>query len=217
MLQRVADGLGSQGCIPLGQMHQGEAGLGVPPDLVCRQECLFSSLDISPAQPDATQFGQRPPELPAQVGPKLLTSPQGFLLCLKAEPAQPEDFGAVDAAAAMDAAYRLAAAPPLHRPSPLLGQVILPERLERAHQLAVDNPSREGIEFAGDRGHGRFIEEAQALRDIALQDKAAGLSHSAHGGSSRIAPRADIDGLPSPLPSTREVSRQQPFVITHHR
>ena len=123
----------------------------------------------------------------------------------------------MDAAAAVDAPDGLPVAPPLHRRRPLLGQVVLRERLQRAHQLAVDDPRGEGIELAGDRGHGRFVEEPQALLDVAVQDEAAGLGHPAHGGSSRIALRADVDGLPGPIPSTLEVAREQPFVIAHHR
>ena len=217
MLERVADGLRSQGDVAPGQVHQGEAGLRVPPDLVRRAEGLLRALDVSPAQPDAAKLGQRPPELPAQVGAQLLAGQEGFLLRLAAGPAQPEDLGAVDAAAAVDAPDGLPVAPPLHRLRPLLGQVVLREPLERAHQLAVDDPRREGIELAGDGGHGGFVEEPEALLDLALQDEAAGLGHPANGGGRRIAPRADLDGAPGPVPSTLEVARQQPFVVPHHR
>src|SRR5215212_9688171 len=107
MLQCSLDGLYSQRDLTLGKMHQGEAGLWVPPDLVRREERLFRALNVSPAQPDAAQFGQRPPELSSQVGAKLLARQEGFLLCLKERPAQPEDLGAVDAAASVDAPYGL--------------------------------------------------------------------------------------------------------------
>ena len=117
----------------------------------------------------------------------------------------------------MEAPDRLSPAPPLHGCRPLLGLIILRERLERTHQLAVDKPGEERVEFAGDHGHGRFVEKPQALGDVAGQDDAPCLGDPAHGGSGRIALRTDIDGAPGPLPSALEVARQQPFVVAHHR
>src|SRR5688500_686812 len=110
------------------------------------------------------------------------------------------DFGAVDAATSVVAPDRLPRARLLHRRSPLLGQVVLPDRLDRALELAIDDPRKKRIELARDDGYACFIEEPQTLRDIAGQYEAAGLGHPAHGGGSRIARRADLDGLPGPMP-----------------
>src|SRR5687768_15746683 len=114
-----------------------------------RKECFFRTLDVSPEHTDAPK-----------VGTKLLAGQEGFRLRLEAEPAQPENLGAVDAAAAVDAAYGLAVTPPLHRLGPLFREVVLRERLQCAHELAVDDPRREGIEFAGDGSHAGFVEES---------------------------------------------------------
>ncbi len=199
-LERVSDGRGRQRDVTLGQMHEGEAGLRVPPGLVRGEEGLLRALDVSPPQADAAELGQRPPELAAQVGAQLLAGQERFLLRLGARPAQPEDLGAVDAAASVDAPHGLSLPPALHRLRPLLGQVVLRERLQRAHDLAVDDPGGEGIELAGDRGHARFVEEPEPLRDVAFEDQAAGLGDPADGGRGRRALRADLDGAAGPLP-----------------
>ena len=203
--------------VTLGQMHEGEAGLRVPPGLVCGEECRFRALEVAPAQADAAEFGQGPPELAAQVGPKLVAGQKRLLLRLDAGAAQPEDLGAVDTAASVEAADGLSLAPALHGCRPLLGQVVLRERLQRTHELAIDKPGEERVEFAGDHGHGRFVEKPQALGDVAFEDEAACLGDPTHGGSGRIALRTDVDGAPGPLPSALEVARQQPFVVAHHR
>ena len=117
----------------------------------------------------------------------------------------------------MDAPHGLPVAPALHRRRPLLGQVVLRQPLERADQLAVDQPRREGVELAGDGGHGGLVEQPEALPDLALQDEAAGLGHPADGGGGRVARRADLDGPPGPAPGAREVAREQPLVAPHHR
>ena len=56
-----------------------------------------------------------------------------------ARPAQPQDLGAMDAAAPMQTPDRVRLAPPLHRVGPLLGDVVLREPLQRADELAIDH------------------------------------------------------------------------------
>ena len=94
----------------------------------------------------------------------------------------------MNAAASVDAPHGLSLPPALHRLRPLLGQVVLRERLQRAHDLAIDDPGGEGIELTGDRRDGRFVEEAQPPRDIAFEDQAAGLGDTTEGGGGRSAP-----------------------------
>ena len=63
------------------------------------------------------------------------------------------------------------------RPTPRPAS-ILREAPERTHQLAVDKPCEERVEFPGDHGHGRFVEKPQALGDVALQDDVGALRRS---------------------------------------
>ena len=71
--------------------------------------------------------------------------------------------------------------PPFHGLGPFLGEVVLGERLQRTHELAVDDAREKRVELAGDGGHRRFVEKGEALRDFAIEDEAARLRDSAHG------------------------------------
>ena len=163
VLERVADGGGRRGHVALGETHQRETGLRIPPGAMSGQEGFLRAVDVSLAQSDPSELGQRPPELASQVGAQLLARRERLLLGLVARPAQPEDLGAVDAAAPVEAPDGVRRAPPLHRLGPFLGEVVLRESLQGAHELAVDDPRGERIEVAGDRRHPGFVEQRQTL------------------------------------------------------
>ena len=102
------------------------------------------------------------------------------------------------AASAMGAADSASAAPPLHRLGPLLGQVVLTESLKHAHQLAVEHPGRGGIEFTGDGGHPRLVDQVEAMADIARQDHGVRLGHPTDGSGRRVADRSRRDRTSGP-------------------
>ena len=161
---------------------------------------------------DPSELVQRPPELAPQVGAQFLAGHERLTLRLVARPAQPEDLGAVDPAAPVEAPDGVRLAPPLHRLGPLLGHVILGEALQGAHELAVDDPRRERIEVPGDRRHPGLVEQRQTLLDVAVQDEQPGLCHPSDGARRRVTLRTHLDGPPGPLPSAGQVAGQHPLV-----
>ena len=125
MFERVADGCRRQRNVALGQSQQGESRLRIPPRLASREERVLRTFEITQLESHAAQFGEGPPEFPAQVRSQFRTCGKGFLFRLGERPAQPKDLGTVHAAAAMDAADTASVAPPLHGLGPLLGEVVL--------------------------------------------------------------------------------------------
>ena len=176
------------------------------------QQRLLGAGEVSLVQPDPSELVQRPPELASQVGAQLLAGHERLALRLVARPAQPQDLGAVDPAATVEAADGVRLAPPLHRLGPLLGHVVLGEALQRAHELAVDDARRERIELPGDRRHPGLVEQRQTLLDVAVEDEQPGFGHPSDGARRRVARRADLDGPPGPLPSAGGVAGQHPLV-----
>jgi len=111
-----------------------------------RRRRLLGALDISLPESNAAKLGQRPRQLPPQVGAKLLAGEQGFLLGFRVGPSQSENLGAVDAAAAMETSHRLPLVPAFHRFGPLIGEVVLPKGLQGTHEFAVHDACRERID-----------------------------------------------------------------------
>ena len=215
MLEGVSYRGGRGGHVALGQTHQGETRLGVPPGAMSRQQGLLGAGDVSLVQSDPSQLVERPAELAPQVGAQFLAGHQCLPLRLVARPAQPEDLGAMHPAASVEAADGVRLAPPLHRLGPLLGHVIQGEALQGAHQLAVHDSGRQRIELPGDRRHPGLVEQRQPLGDIAVQDEQAGFGHSADGARRRVTPRTHVDGAPGPLPGAGHVAGQHPLIGAH--
>ena len=120
-------------------------------------------------------------------------------------------------AAAMDAADTASVAPPLHGLGPLLGEVVLSEPLEHAHQLAVDHSGRDGIEFTGDGGHRRLLDEVEAPTDLARQDHRMRLGHPTESGRRRVAVRSRRDRTTRPFTGSAHVAHHQPLVALDDR
>ena len=116
------------------------------------------------------------------------------------------------AAAAMDAADAASVAPPLHGLGPLLGEVVLTEPLEHAHQLAVDHSGGDGIELTGDGGHRRLLDEVEAPTDLARQDHRVRLGHPTESGRRRVAARPHRDRTTGPFTGSAHVAHHQPLV-----
>ena len=152
-----------RGGIALGKTHERETGLGIPPRAMSGEQGLLRARDVSPVESDPSELAQRPSELASQVRAQFLAGHERLTLRLVARAAQPEDLGAVDPAATVEAPDGTRLAPPLHRLGPFLGHVVLREALQGAHELAVDDPGRERIEVPGDRRHPGFVEQRQTL------------------------------------------------------
>ncbi len=110
------------------------------------------------------------------------------------------------AATPVEAANGLSVPPPLHFLRPLLCEMVLPERLERTHDLAVHQSGPERIELTGDRSHRGFVEQREAPRDVALEDQTSCFRDPANGRGSGLAIRARFDGSLSPLSGAGEVA-----------
>ena len=96
-------------------------------------------------------------------------TPRAPLSLPVARPAQPHNLRAVDAAR-RGGSRSHSSAPPLHRLGPLLGDVVLREPLQRAHELAVDTP----VEIASRSPEAvatRPRRAARALPTVAVQDQ----------------------------------------------
>ena len=120
-------------------------------------------------------------------------------------------------AAPVKAPDRTRLAPPLHHFGPFLGDVVLREALQRAHELAVDDSRRERVEVAGDRRHSHVVEQRQAFSHVAVQDQQACFCDPSDRTRRRVAPRADLDRAPGPRASTGQVARQHPLVGADRR
>ena len=123
----------------------------------------------------------------------------------------------MDPAAPVKAADGIRLAPPLHRLGPFLGHVVLCESLQGAHELAVDDPSRERIEVPGDRRYPDLVEQRQALLDITAQDQQPCFCHLSEGARRRVMLRTQLDGPPRPRSSAGEVAGQHALVRANHR
>ena len=125
---------------PWARRTSARPGWGIPPGAMRRQQRRLGARDVCLVQSDPSELVQRPPELALQIGAQLLAGHQRLTFRLVAGPAQPEDLGAVDPAAAVEAPDGIGLGPPLHRLGPFLGQVIVRQALQGAHQLAVHDP-----------------------------------------------------------------------------
>ena len=217
MLERVPDGRGRGRHVALGQAHQRETRLRVPPRAVGGEQGLVRTRDVTPVQADPSELVQRPPQLTSQVRAQLLAGRGRLALRLGARAPQPEDLGAVHPAAAVQAPDGVGPGPPLHHLGPLLGEVVQREALQGAHELAVDDPRRERVEVARDGRHPGLVEQRQTVLDVAVKDEQAGLGHPADGARRRLARLPHLDGAPGPLPSPGRVTGEQPLVGAHHR
>ena len=106
--------------------------------------------------------------------------------------------------------------PPLHRLGPLLGQVVLRQSLQRAHQLAVHDAGRERVELARGRRHPGLFEQGQAALDVTVEDQQSRLRDASDGGGRGVAPRAHLDGSAGPLLGAWPVPAQHPLVVADH-
>ena len=143
---------------PWARRTSARPGWGIPPGAMSGQQGVLRARDVCLVKADPSELVQRPPELASQVRTQFLAGHERLTLRLVAQPAQPEDLGAVDPATPAEAADGVRLAPPLHRLGPFLGHVILGEALQGAHELAVDHPGRQQIEVPGNGRHPRLIE-----------------------------------------------------------
>ena len=67
-----------------GEMDEGEPGLGVPSALVRGDKSRLRAREVPSPEADATDLGERPPQLPPQVWPQLFAGQERFLLRLDA-------------------------------------------------------------------------------------------------------------------------------------
>ena len=101
-------------------------------------------------------------------------------------------------ASAMGAADSACAAPALHRLGPLLGEIVLSESLEHAHQLAIEHSGRGGIGFTRHGRDPRLVDQVEAMAYVARQDHGVRLGNPTDRGGRRVAdrPRRDRTGRP---------------------
>ena len=216
MLEGFADGRDGRRHISLGKPDQGQTGLWIPPGFLGREERRFCAVDVSFDQSDTPDLGQRPPELASEIRAQLIARGESFLLGLVPGSPKPEDLGAVDTTAPMQAPDGALAAPSLHGFGPLLGEIVLRSPLQRADELAVDDPGGQRIQLPGDRGDAGLVEQHQPLLDLARQDEASSLRDAPDGGCGRVEPGTDLDRPPGPPAGLLQVADQQSFVAANH-
>ena len=124
----------------------------------------------------------------------------------------------MDAAQAVEAAGRVPTAPALHGGGPFLGFVVLGEPLERADRAAVQECGAHGVEFPGQRGDGRLVQDGESLLEVSLEDEDAGLGVATQDPGRRNAePRPDVDGPAGVLQGSIEVAGQDGRPGEEHR
>jgi len=217
VLERVSYRGRRRGYVSLGQTYQRQTGLGIPAGYMSGQQGLFRAFDVSFSKSDQSELAERPSQLASQVGAEFLARRERLSLCLVARPAQSEDLCAMDPAAPVKAPDGVRLAPPLHRLGPFLGHVVLRESLQRAHELAVNDPCGQRIELPGHRRHPHLVEQRETLPNIAAQDEEPCFCHPSDGARRRVTLRADLDGTPGPLSSAAQVARQHPLVRADYR
>ena len=85
-LEGVSDGGGRSGHVSLGQTHQRETRLGIPPGAMGGQQGFLRARDVSLVKADPSELVQRPPELAAQVRTQFLAGHERLNLRLVAHP-----------------------------------------------------------------------------------------------------------------------------------
>ncbi len=201
--------------VPARQVQQREPGLRIPSGVLGRGERLLGAFEIALAKADASELGQRPSELATEIGPQLLARAGGFRLGVAVGAPQPEDLRPVETTAPVDAADGAALRPVLHGRRPLLGEVVLRDRLQCAHDFAVDDARRQRIDLAGDGGDRGFVQQIDAAGDLAREDDASRFGDAAHRGRGGVVHGANRDRPLRPLGRSIEVAREQPFVAAN--
>src|SRR5262245_24458354 len=111
------------------------------------KERFLGAIEIASSLPNATELGQRPAELAGQIRTELLSRTESLLLRHRARSTESQNVGAVNATATMQTTDGTHASPAFHRLRPLLGEVVLRERLQSADDLTVDNSRRHRIDL----------------------------------------------------------------------
>src|SRR5262245_31226033 len=101
MLERGSDPHSGRCDVSPRQLDERETGLGIPTALVRGEKSFLGAIEITSVLANATELGERPAELAAQIRTQLLAGPEGLLLRLRACSAEPQNFGAVNATAPM--------------------------------------------------------------------------------------------------------------------
>ena len=175
------------------------------------QQGFFRARDVSLVKSDPSELVQRPSELASQVRAQFLAGHEHLTFRIVARSAQPQDLGAVDPAAPVEAPDGTRLTPPLHRLGPLLGDVILGEALQRADELAVDDTCRERIKVPGHCRHPGLVEQRQTLLDIPVHDQQPGFCDPSEGARRRFPHRSQLDGTPGRSPCAGQVAGQHPL------
>ena len=169
-----------------------------------------------PTQPDATQLAERPSELPSQVRAQLLAGQEKLPLRLGERPTKPEESRRGARGSGRECsprAGRVANAPSL-RSTPRPGRTA--RAPESAHQLAIYDSGREGIELARDRRHGSFIEQPSPFETSPsrMRLRASAMRPMAAAAGSCLVPNSIARRAHWRAP---EVAREQPLVVPNDR
>jgi hypothetical protein len=169
-VERIADAFYGSRDVALSETDGGETRLRIPSGAMRFEQRVFGAGNVTSAEADLAELGQRPPQLASKVGAKLVAGRDRFELCVSTSAAQPENLGAVNAAATVQAADGVRLTPPFHHLGPFLGQVILGDALQGAHQLAVHNARRQRIQLSRCRRDPHLLQQRQSGVDIAVED-----------------------------------------------
>ena len=123
----------------------------------------------------------------------------------------PEDLGAVDPAAPVEAPDGIRVGPPLHRLGPFLGHVIVRQALQGAHQLAVDDPCRERIQVPGDTV-ATPASSSSARPCWTSPSRMSSGARPVDGARRRVTPRTHLDDAGPTARRRAHRQRQHPLV-----
>lgn len=193
--------------------QQRRPGLHIPPGLAGGSQRFLGARVIAPAQPDASQLGQRPAELQAQVRPQLVARPHRFGLGLGGRTPEPQELRPVHAAPPAEAAQGFGGPPPFHDRGPVLGPVVQRQALVGTDQFAVHDAGRDRVQLTRQDRSSRLVEQGEPLRHLALEDQAAPFGEASHGNGRPFPNRRPDRYRPAGTPPCGlVVAGEEPFV-----
>ena len=158
-------------------------------------EGFLGPVQIALPQANRAELGQRPPELSPHPRSKVVARAERFGLGGIAGPRNPQDLGAMHAAAPVEAAEGAAGPPPFHRIGPLGRHLVQRQALRRAHELTQHHPGGEVVDLAGEQQRADVFELGETVGEVAGEDRDPGRGSPAdHDGRRVPEPLAQVDG-----------------------
>ena len=190
-LRRVLQGfadlrVGREG-ISLREPEECDPRLRIPSGLARSEEGILGTLQVPHPKADRPQLAERPSRDGSGERTNLFARSASLAFGIVPRAPEPQDLGAVHATHPLEGAERTVRGPLLHRLGPLIGPVVLGERLEGTDRAAEQDHRGHPVQLARHRGDRRLVQERQPLLDLSEQDQRASLRVGGERARRRIA------------------------------